>query len=286
MKDKDLDIGRCLELVVENVEPRHVVLIAGSERLLLERDEVPAGLKPGERVRVFLQRSETGQPVATTRLPLAGVGEFAALRIKRQLRAGVIFDLGNGYELPVAREEIPFRPRPEERPLVYITLDEDENLCGSCRIADFLSPPRGLKVGEAVELQVWRQTELGIKMIVNGACEGLLYAEELSRVRPGERMTGYIRQLRADGKLDLSLNPGGRAGVDIGREKLLAALEPTGFLPLHDGSSPEEIRSRLGLSKKQFKRAVGTLYREQKIELLTKGIRLVGKSKKADEDSK
>lgn len=275
MIQTDPDIGRVTERLVESIEPHKLWLnAAAGERLSLSISEAPTGVRVGDRLRVFVQREAAGSLVATTRLPIAEVGEFAALRIKRRLHEGVIFDLGTGHELPVAFEEIPFRLLPNERPLVYISLDADEKLCGSCRIDDFLSPPAGFKVGDKVALQVWRKTDLGIKMIVNQTTEGLLYAEEVSRVRAGEKMTGYVRRLRADGKLDLSLNPGGAAGIDLGREKLLAALEPGGFLPLHDGSSPDEIRARLGLSKKQFKRAVGTLYREQKIELLAQGIRL------------
>ncbi len=275
MANEKMVVGSCCELKVEKIERGQVWLAAGNERLTLDLAEAPARLQAGAMLRVFLQRNASGRLGCTTRLPLAGVGEFVALRIKQKEREGVIFDLGNGYELPVAMEEIPFRLQPTERPLVYISLDEDENLCGSCRIADFLEKPRDLKVGDQVALQVWRKTDLGVKMIVNGRCEGLLYAEELGRVVPGEKLTGYVSRVRADGKLDLSLNPGGRAGIDIGREKLLVALRQSSFIPLHDGSSPEEIRARLGLSKKQFKRAVGTLYKEKKIELLSKGIRLI-----------
>ncbi len=270
----ELAIGRTHELEVKRIDDKGALLETEGGLLALKKAEMEGTVAVGQRLRVFLYRDQQGELLVTQRVPLAEVGEFAALRVRKILRAGVIFDLGRGFELPVAIEEIPFRPKPGERTLVRVELDADEGLCGSCRIGDFLEEPRGLRVGQQVELLVWRQTELGIKMIVEGRCEGLLYAEELSEARPGDRMVGYVTRLREDGKVDLSLNPGGRAGVDIGREKILQALAGKGFLPLHDNSSPEEIRRLLGLSKKQFKRAVGGLYKEQKIELLQSGIRL------------
>lgn len=269
-------IGKVSKAVVEQLDEQGAWLTVGRSRQLLPKEELAQPLSVGESLQVFLYCNEEGQVQATSRLPLAVVGEFAALRAKKVLREGVMFDLGRGFELPVAIEEIPFRPRENERTLVRVELDEDGMLCGSCRISDFLETAQGLRVGQQVALQVWRKTDLGVKMIIDNRFEGLLYSDEYSETQPGQKLTGYVARVREDGKIDLSLNPGGRAGVDVGCEKILESLRSGGFLPLNDDSSPEDIRRLLGLSKKQFKRAVGSLYRQKKIEILQRGIRLKG----------
>lgn len=274
MKQQKLAIGRINEVSIEQIDQQGAWLVSGLERLLLPRQEVATALAVGASLRVFIYHDPEGVLQATLRLPLAEVGEFAALRVKKVLDEGVFFDLGRGFELPVAIDEIPFRLRSGERTLVRVELDEDGMLCGSCRIADFLEQPRNLKVGQQVDLLVWRLTDLGAKMVIDNRYEGLLYADEQFEIQLGQRIVGYVARLREDGKVDLSLNPGGRAGADIGRDKIMQALKGGNFLPLNDNSSPEDIRRVLGLSKKQFKRAVGSLYKQNRIELLQSGIRL------------
>jgi predicted RNA-binding protein (virulence factor B family) len=276
MKQKTLDIGQINEVVVVDLDHQGAWLDVAGERLLLPKQELVQPLSLGDSLRVFIYRDQDAEIQATLKLPLAIAGEFAALRVKKILAEGVLFDLGRGFELPVAIDEIPFRPKQSERTLVRVELDEDENLCGSCRISDFLESAQGLKVGQQVELQVWRTTDLGVKMIIDNRYEGLLYADEPIESQVGQTLVGFVARLREDGKIDLSLNPGGKAGADIGRDKILQALAGSGFLPLNDSSSPEDIRRLLGLSKKQFKRAVGSLYKQNKIELLQTGIKLKG----------
>ncbi|NCO53280.1 MAG: GntR family transcriptional regulator [Deltaproteobacteria bacterium] len=266
--------GKLNQLIVTHIDQRGAWFETSLGPAFLPASELNELVVPHASLNVFILGRPGKDLRASLRLPLAQVGEFAALRVKKILPQGILFDLGRGYELPVAYDEIPFRPRAGERSLVRVELDAEGQLCGSCRIDDFLEAPRGLKVGQPVALMVWRSTELGIKMIINGRHEGLVYAGELAHAQPGQQLTGYVARLREDGKVDLSLNPGGRAGIDLGRQKLLQALESSGYLPLHDKSSPEEIRRLLGLSKKQFKRAAGTLYKEQRIELTSSGIKL------------
>lgn len=274
MKPDMPNIGQINEVSVVDVDQQGAWLDAGSERLLVPKQELAQQVTLGEMLRVFIYRDQDGDIQATLKLPLACAGEFAALRVKKVLPEGVLFELGRGFELPVAIEEIPFRPKQGERTLVRVELDEDGMLCGSCRIGDFLAAAQGLKFGQQVELLVWRSTDLGVKMIIDNRYEGLLYADEPIDAQVGQNLTGFVARVREDGKIDLSLNPGGKVGTDIGRDKILEALAGGGFLPLNDNSSPEEIRRLLGLSKKQFKRAVGGLYKQNKIELLQTGIRL------------
>ncbi len=282
MKQKKPNIGQINEVVVVDIERQGAWVDAGGERLLLPKQDLAREVSVGELLRVFIYRDQDGDIQATLKLPLAMAGEFAALRVKKALPEGVLFDLGRGFELPVSIDEIPFRPKQGERTLVRVELDEDGMLCGSCRITDFLETAQGpmvgqlagLNIGQQVELLVWRTTDLGVKMIIDDRYEGLLYADEPIEAQIGQKLVGYVTRLREDGKVDLSLNPGGKAGADLGRDKILQALAGSGFLPLNDNSSPEDIRRLLGLSKKQFKRAVGSLYKQNQIELLQTGIRL------------
>ena len=274
MNKKNLEISQIHEVRVVDSDRQGVWLEAGGERLFLSAQEVDPLPAVGDLLRVFIYRDEDGETRATLKLPLATAGEFAALRVKKIVTEGVLFDLGPGFELPVAIDEIPFRPKLNEQTLVRVDVDEDGDLCGSCRITDYLENASDLTFGQQVELVVWRVTDLGVKMIIDNRYEGLLYADEPIEVQVGQKLTGFISRMRDEGKIDLSLNPGGEAGAEIGRDKILQALAGKGFLPLTDNSSPEDIRRLLGLSKKQFKRALGGLYKQGQVELLQTGIRL------------
>jgi predicted RNA-binding protein (virulence factor B family) len=133
----------------------------------------------------------------------------------------------------------------------------------------------GLKEGQEVLLTIWQLTDLGAKVIVNNRFSGLLYRDELGpRTSPGDRLTGYVKRIRDDGKVDVTLRQSGAAGVEADKATLLSALRKSGFLPLHDNSPPEAIRQDLGMSKRSFKKAAGGLYKEGVIELTGEGIRL------------
>jgi predicted RNA-binding protein (virulence factor B family) len=138
-------------------------------------------------------------------------------------------------------------------------------------------PPLHLREGQAVELLVYEETDLGSKAIIDGRFGGLLYHEPGGRsLEIGASGTGYIQRIRTDGKIDLTLVPTGKTAIDDSRETLLKALHHAGGrLELGDRSDPDLIRSTLGLSKKAFKRAIGVLYRERRIRIADSSIELV-----------
>jgi uncharacterized protein len=142
---------------------------------------------------------------------------------------------------------------------------------------EFEPAPADMAVGTRVSLTVQRLTPLGALVLVDERYSGLVYQSELfSEILVGQMLVGYVRQVRTDGKLDISLKPGGSQSRDEDTERLLEALELAGgFLPLHDKSTPEEIASSLQLSKKAFKRALGILYRERQVVISDDGVRLV-----------
>lgn len=271
-----IGIGRIQELEVRAVDERGAWLGAGDELVLLPRAELPADLRPGRRLRVFVQQTEAGLPAATLRLPLAQVGEFALLRVSSVSRHGAFLEWGPEKELLVPFAEQPERLRVGRRYLVRVLLDRQGRTFASARIDKHLAPgPGDLAEGQAVELTVWEFTDLGAKVIVDDRYGALLFRDEIrGPLRRGDKLRGYVRQLREDGKIDVTLRQGGRAGVEEAKEVLRAALRQSGFLPLHDRSAPEEIERVLGMSKKTFKKALGGLYREGAVELTDEGVRL------------
>ena len=277
-----LKIGTMTKLKVKHIDLQGAWLEAEGDLILLPKKETPPGTEAGTSLEVFLLSTSSG-PQATSRRPFAQVEEFALLRVSEVNRFGAFMEWGLEKELLV-----PFREQPEPLQegrsyLIRVRLDYEGRIVGSARTDRWLEPaPPWFKAGQAVDMLLWSFTDLGAKVIIGHKHEGLLYRDELSAaLKPGDRLQGFIRQVRDDGKLDVTLKKVGREAVLDAREIILAALREQPLLPLHDGSSPDEIRSRLGLSKKQFKKAVGGLYKEGRIELLDNGIRHLPKNRSA-----
>jgi uncharacterized protein len=161
---------------------------------------------------------------------------------------------------------------------VRVYEDQQGRPVASQRLDRFLADTAdGLAPGDEVDLVVAETTDLGLKVVVDHRCWGLVYRDDLTRpLRRGQRLTGYVKRLREDGRLDLSLLPPGPERLDVVGEMVLAALrESGGYLPLSDKSASVEIKARLGVSKSAYKQAIGRLYRRRLIRLEVGGIRLV-----------
>ncbi|MFA7535979.1 MAG: S1-like domain-containing RNA-binding protein [Desulfuromonadales bacterium] len=270
-----LQICRMNILVVDYVDSRGVWLRAGEEPVLLPKREA-GGARVDEPVTVFVFRDSTGRLRATRRQPVAQVGEFALLAVRSVTPHGAFLDWGMEKDLLAPGALQPRRMKEGERHLVKICLDEQERPFANARLESCLEPEgRDLTEGDEVVLVLWEFTDLGAKVFVDHRYLGLLYREELAGdMAPGDRLTGYVKRLRDDGKIDVTLHKVGAQGAEEARDTLLAALRQNdGFLPLHDNSSPEQIRNSLGLSKKAFKKALGGLYKAGKVEILPDGIR-------------
>jgi predicted RNA-binding protein (virulence factor B family) len=166
-----------------------------------------------------------------------------------------------------------------KRYLVYMYLDEKTNrLVGSSKSNQFLDNKNiTLEKGEEVDLIVSHITDVGINVIINEKHKGLLYKNEVFEdLRTGDRIIGYIKNIRPDGKIDVSRQPFGVERIDASAQKVLDELKASrGFLRLHDNSSPEDVKTVLQMSKKTFKKAVGTLYKQKLIEIKEDGIHLI-----------
>lgn len=273
------EIGRRQSLPIARIDERGAWLQAGAESVLLPQRELPAGAVPGQSLEAFVYRDSSGSPVATLRQPKGEVGEFVLLKVSQSTRHGAFLDWGLEKDVLCPFSEQPERMRPGRSYLVKLCLDSQGRVVATAQIERCLEPPTTeLAEGEAVELQLWEHTDLGAKVIINGRFAGLLYQDELpAGLRRGERLSGYIKRLREDGKIDVCLRQSGAAGAAEATGILLAALRSHGFLPLHDQSSPQQIQQLLGLSKKAFKKALGGLYKAGLVELEADGVRLKAK---------
>lgn len=246
--------------------------------ILLPAKYMPDGYDIGDIIKVFVYLDNEERLVATTEEPLAKVGDFALLRVAWTNDYGAFLDWGLLKDLFVPFSEQEGKMVKGNSYLVYVTIDRKSyRIYASARLDKFLSrtkPP--YETDEEVDIIVWRRTDLGWKVIVNGNHSGLVFANEVFRdLKTGDRLKGYVKRVRTDGKIDIALQRHGVAGDDDFSMRLLSAIEAQrGFLPLNDNSSPDEIYSMLGMSKKAFKRAAGKLYKQRLIIIDDDGLRL------------
>jgi len=240
--------------------------------LLLPEKYRPVGAHVGDTIRVFVYRDSEDRLIATTLEPLAVVDSFAALTVRDVGPPGAFLDWGLEKDLLLPHRNQRQAVRVGERVLVYVYLDEaSDRLVASAKWQQFLSPePFTGAVGEAVQVLIGEETPLGYSVIVNGTHLGLLYHNEVFKpLRVGELLPGHLRQVRPDGKLDVRLGQAGYDEVETAARLVLAALNqrPDGRLPLGDKSLADDVYRRLGISKKVFKKALGSLYKQGLVEL-------------------
>ncbi|MCX6216119.1 S1-like domain-containing RNA-binding protein [Spirosoma sp.] len=247
--------------------------------ILLPNKYVPDTLAVDDDIDVFVYTDSEDRPIATTLTPAIQRNEFASLQVVAVNSAGAFLDWGLEKDLLVPHRE---QARPMEVGqwyVVFMYLDESTNrLVASSKVNRFLDEDvRDLQVGDEVQLLAYELTDLGVNVIINNRYKGLVYSNEIFRtVRPGDPLIGYIKNIRDDNRVDVSLQRTGYENVEPNARRILATLKAeNGFLPLTDNTSPEVIYETLEMSKKTFKKAIGTLYRERKIVLEEKGIRLV-----------
>lgn len=247
--------------------------------ILLPARYVPKNIKPGDEVEVFLYHDNEGRPIATTARPRATVGEFEFMEVKSVSNAGAFLDWGLMKDLLVPFREQKMPMREGKWYLVYLRIDQvTGRVMASARVEKFLHnvPPR-YEPNEEVNLLVADETEIGYKVIINNLHWGMVYYNEVfRRLEKGEHLKGYIKEVREDEKIDVSLSPLGYQRIEGVAGRILETLKVQGgFLPVHDKSEPEVIYSLFQCSKKAFKQAIGTLYKQHLIAIEPDGIRRV-----------
>jgi predicted RNA-binding protein (virulence factor B family) len=228
-------------------------------------------------VDVFVFKDSENRIVATTEIPLLYLGDFRYLTVIHVNPYGAFVDWGLDKDLLVPFSEQLHRLEQEEKYLFSLQYDNaTDRLYGTMRVKKLLEPCTEDLNGQEVDIMICEENALGISVIVNNRYDGLIFRNNISKVLPrGSFAKAYMRLVREDGKLDIQFEPLTFEKFDQSSSFLLEELQANdGYLPLNDHSGPDDIREQLGMSKKLFKQAVGKLYKQQKITIEEKGIRL------------
>lgn len=246
--------------------------------ILLPSKSVPDNCEIGQTVEVFVYLDSEDRVIATTRTPLAKVGQFASLEVVAVNNVGAFLDWGLEKDLLVPFSEQRIRLEEGKRYLVFIYIDRvDRRITASAKIDKFLDQvePR-YTAGEQVDLIMGGQTDLGFKAIINNAHWGVIYKDEVFEfLAVGSHRKGFIKRMRPDGKIDLTLTRPAAEQRDELSQKVLNELEKVGgYLTISDKSPPEVIYKKFKVSKRIYKQTIGGLFKQGLITIEAKGIRL------------
>lgn len=247
--------------------------------VLLPNKYIPDALRVGDTIEVFIYTDSEDRPIATTLNPFILLNQFGYLRVKDVSGIGAFLEWGLEKDLFVPFKEQNAKMKVDGKYVVYMYLDAKTNrLVASNKINKFLdNETLSVKTGEEVEVMVFNETELGFKVIVNSRHEGLVYHNEIFRpLQIGDVLKGYVKTIREDNKIDIVLQKQGFENMDVNTQTVLDYLNANkGFIKLTDNSSPEEIAETLNMSKKNFKKAIGVLYKKQMVQLQVDGVYLI-----------
>ncbi len=247
----------------------HGYYLEGDEKwgnILLPNKHSPKDLKVGSEVDAFIYLDSEDIIIATTQIPLAQVGQFASLAVKSQEEFGVFLDWGLDKDLFVPFREQLCKMQEGEKYVVYLYVDNSDRICASMRINKFINttkPPFSL--GQQVQLLIYQFTDLGAKAVINGAFSGLLFKDDnINHLQLGQNITGYIKNIRTDNKIDLTTKePHSENKISV-KDLIIAELKKNnGSMKINAKSSAEEINALFGVSRKKFKIALGDLYKKR-----------------------
>ncbi len=276
-----IEIGKYQELTI--LRDTSVGLYLGDEDgedVLLPNKYCPQKYEIGEAITVFVYRDFAERKVATNLTPKITLHEFALLQVKDVADVGAFLDWGLEKDLMV-----PFSAQRQKMVkgrwyIVYLDVDrETDRLFASNKLDKFIqNESLTVQEGDEVDLLILQKTDLGFSAIVNSRHKGLIYENEIFvKLNIGDRVKGFVKKIREDHKIDLSLQPVGyKNSIRSNSEAIYQALiDNQGYLPVSDRSTPDEISELFGISKKAFKKALGTLYKQRKIRITEKGIRSI-----------
>jgi predicted RNA-binding protein (virulence factor B family) len=273
-----LQIGTYHTLKIARDTKVGLFLVNENEEVLLPKKYVPADFHIGDDITVFVYLDHEERPVATTLKPYITLNQFAVLKVNYTNKFGAFLDWGLEKDLFVPFKEQARPMEKDKRYVVYLYEDEKTNrLVASSKINQFLEQETiDLEKNQEVDVMVSHITDVGINVIINGKYRGLAYKNEVfETVSPGYKTKAYIKLVRPDGKIDVSFQKLGVEVIDASAQSVLQALQQNnGFLALNDDSHPEEIKSILKMSKKSFKKAIGSLYKQKLISIKENGIQL------------
>jgi len=274
-----VEIGRINKLTIQRKRDYGAHLDGGeSGNIFLPKKYVPKKCQPGDEVEVFVYADREERLRATTQKPYATVGQFATLQVLANSSSGAYLDWGLKKDLLVPNKEQHAKMEEGKSYVVFVFLDKKTNrITASSKLNKFLSlQPPEYDEGEEVDLFICEKTDLGYKVVVNNAHWGIVYKNEVfQKLHIGQQLKGYIKKIREDLKIDISLQqPGYQRVGDISQDILKTIKDRGGSIAVTDKSPPENIYSLFGVSKKIFKKAIGALYKKRLITIDTNKIKL------------
>lgn len=274
-----LELGKFNTLKIARKVDFGVFLSSGSDEVLLPKKYLEPDMEIGSEVVVFIYKDSEDRTIATTQKPFAQVGEFAFLKVKEVNSFGAFMDWGLEKDLLVPFREQDKKLEAGKSYVVYVYVDKlTKRIAASAKINRYAKNDEMLlSENEEVDLLLFKQTDLGYGAIINNLHQGLIYKNEVfTNLAVGDKVKGWIKTLREDGRIDLRLQKVGFELSDDAQEIILKKLsEKNGFLALNDASEPQLISKELGMSKKTFKKAIGGLFKNKRISLEENGIKLL-----------
>lgn len=247
--------------------------------VLLPKKYIPEDAVVGDDIEVFIYRDSEDRIIATTLEPKIQLNEFACLQVRSVTGIGAFLDWGLEKDLFVPFREQNKKMEEGKWYVVFLYLDEEtDRLVGSCKVNRYFEKENiDLEIGQEVDLLVFEETDLGLNAVINNKFKGLIYENEIfQRVKIGTRTKGFVKNIREDNRIDLSLQKQGYENVEPNAQRILEKLKANeGFLDITDKSDANYVMYQLEMSKKTFKKAVGALYRQRIIRLEEDGIYLV-----------
>lgn len=249
-----------------------------AECVLLPGRQVPPGAGEGDPVEVFIYRDSDDRLIATTRIPALMLGVPAVLRVAQVSQIGAFLDWGLEKDLLLPYSEQTVKVKEGEEYLVGLYIDKSDRLCATMKVYDYLKTNAPYKAEDHVKGIVYgNNPKYGVFVAVDNLYSAMIPQKEvIRRLRIGDVIEARVLAVREDGKMNLSLREKGYLQMDADAARIMSKLSGNGgFLPYHDKSSPDEIREEFGMSKNEFKRAIGRLYKNRKIVISSEGIKMV-----------
>lgn len=278
MNTEQLLLGTTANLYVLRFSRFGVYLGSGTDRnfeVLLPNNQVSDSLEKGDKIDVFLYKDSEDRLIATTAMPYLQMGEVAALKVKDITNIGAFLDWGLAKDLFLPFKEQTARVRMGDTVLVTLYIDKSERLCATMKIYDYLSCESPYKKGDKVHGRIYEITDsFGCFVAVDDEFSALIPHNEMTReLKVGEEVDARVKEVTEEGKLTLSLQEKVKVQMGMDADRIYSRLEEAGgYLPFHDKTSPEIIKREFQISKAAFKRAIGRLMKQKKIQIKEDGI--------------
>ncbi len=274
-----IEIGKYTTLKVDRFQtPGAFLMDDNGDSILLPNKSVSENLNLDDEIKVFIYLDGEERPIATTIDPYIKLNDFAVLKANNVSKIGAFMDWGLEKDLFIPFREQIAKIQEGKNYLVYLFLDQQtQRLVGTTKLEKHFNDDNvDLQVRDEVDLIIWTRSELGTKVIINKKFLGLLFNNEIFQdLKLGQAIKGYIKKIRSDQKIDVSLERISYKNIEPNAQKIINLLEKNnGQIELNDKSDPNLIKSTLGISKKAFKKSIGSLYKKRLIVIEKKGIRL------------